>query len=100
MTDDVPRKVKHARREALMRAQARIVARRHEARTGDRVQVMVDGTSPDAPLVVTGRLEGQAPDIDSIVYLDRADSAALQPGQLVAATITGANGYDLIADVG
>jgi ribosomal protein S12 methylthiotransferase len=83
-----------------MRAQARIVARRHKARLGEQVRVMVDGPSAGAPLVITGRLEGQAPDIDSVVYLDRADPATIAPGQFVAATITGARDYDLIADVG
>jgi hypothetical protein len=46
---------------------------------------------------VTARLEGQAPDIDAIVYLDECDPSALQPGQLLDAVVTGARGYDLVA---
>ena len=48
---------------------------------------------------MTGRLEGQAPDIDSIVYFDEVDPSTLSPGDLVAAQVTGARGYDLVATV-
>ena len=46
--------------------QKRIVARRHR-RTHRRAtcRVLVDGPSPEHELVLQGRLEGQAPDIDS-----------------------------------
>jgi len=57
---------------------------------------MVDGPSPDSDLVVLGRLEGQAPDIDALVVFDQCDPATLVPGSVVDATITGARGYDLV----
>jgi ribosomal protein S12 methylthiotransferase len=97
MPDDVPAGTKTARRGALMQQQAEIVRRRNAARVGESVPVMIDGPAPGAPLVVTGRLPGQAPDIDPIVYLDEADPATLRPGAIVRATITGARGYDLVA---
>jgi ribosomal protein S12 methylthiotransferase len=59
--------------------------------------VIVDGPSPDSDLVVTGRLEGQAPDIDSIVVFSDCDPAAFRPGDVVSARITAARGYDLVA---
>ncbi len=98
--DDVPREVKDARRDALMTLQQELVARRQKARIGDEVRVMVDGPSPESPLVLTGRLEGQAPDIDATVYLSDCDPSTLTPGQLVTARVTGAHGYDLVASVG
>ena len=97
MTDDVPAKVKAARRDAVMRLQRDMVAARLKARAGEHVTVMVDGPSPDSDLVFTSRLAGQAPDIDALVYLDECDPSTLQPGQLLDAVITGARGYDLIA---
>ncbi|MND00122.1 Ribosomal protein S12 methylthiotransferase RimO [compost metagenome] len=57
----------------------------------------MDGPAPDAPLVLTGRLASQAPDIDSMVVLTDCDPSRLAPGDLVRARITGARGYDLIA---
>jgi ribosomal protein S12 methylthiotransferase len=94
--DDVPAKLKKARRDAVMKLQKQIVASRLKARKGDRVRVMVDGVSPESELVVTGRLEGQAPDIDAIVYFDQCDPATLIRGTIVDATITSARGYDLV----
>jgi len=97
--DDVPAAVKRARRDAIMKLQKQIVATRQRARKGATVQVMVDGPSPESPLVLTGRLEGQAPDIDAMVILSECDPSTLEPGQLVGARLTGAKGYDLIASV-
>ncbi|HUF23950.1 MAG TPA: 30S ribosomal protein S12 methylthiotransferase RimO [Vicinamibacterales bacterium] len=97
MQDDVPAAVKRKRRDALMRLQKKIVAARQKARKGDIVRVMVDGPSPDSPLVWQGRLEGQAPDIDAVVYLDRCDPDSLVPGAIVRARIDGARGYDVVA---
>jgi ribosomal protein S12 methylthiotransferase len=97
MTDDVPAKVKQARRSALMKLQRQIVRARQRSRVGEVVQVIVDGPSPESPLVMQGRLEGQAPDIDPLVYFDEAGPETCPPGAVVDARITGARGYDLIA---
>ncbi|MBE3071745.1 MAG: 30S ribosomal protein S12 methylthiotransferase RimO, partial [Acidobacteria bacterium] len=97
LADGVPRRVKLARQRALMSAQRRLVARANRARVGERVAVLVDGAAPESSLVLKGRLEGQAPDIDSAVYLTDADPAALRAGDLVQATVVAARGYDLVA---
>jgi ribosomal protein S12 methylthiotransferase len=95
--DDVPAGLKRKRRRALMARQKRVVRAAHEQRIGKIVPVMVDGRSPEHDLVLRGRLEGQAPDIDPVVYLTDCDAAELQPGGLVNARIVSARGYDLIA---
>ncbi len=95
--DDVPARRKRARRNRIMRLQQRLVARRQRARVGETVRVLVDGPSAEHPLVVTGRLEGQAPEIDPVVYLTDCDPAAYPVGRLVEAVVTGASGYDLAA---
>jgi ribosomal protein S12 methylthiotransferase len=99
MSDDVPAKVKTARRNEIMRLQKQIVARRQKSRRGDVVRVLVDGPSPDAPMVLQGRLEGQAPDIDSVVYLSECDPSEIARGSLVEARLVGSRGYDLVAAV-
>jgi ribosomal protein S12 methylthiotransferase len=96
LDDDVPAKLKKARRDAVMRLQKQIVTARLKTRRGDHVRVMVDGVSPDSDLVMAGRLEGQAPEIDAQVYFDQCDPATLIPGTLVHATISGVRGYDLV----
>jgi ribosomal protein S12 methylthiotransferase len=97
--DDVPAEVKADRRNRLMALQKSLVAKKMRAMKGRTVRVMVDGPSPDMPLVLQGRLEGQAPDIDAVVYLDEGDPEAVQPGQIVEARVTGAKDYDLVASL-
>jgi ribosomal protein S12 methylthiotransferase len=99
MDDDVPARTKTARRDAVMTLQQRVVARRHRALIGTRLRVMVDSPSPDSPLVLAGRHAGQAPDIDSVVYLDGAEAGTLVPGTMISARVTDARGYDLVASV-
>jgi len=97
LDDDVPAAIKRSRRERLMQLQSDIVAERHTARLGETVRVMIDGPSPESPLVVTGRLEGQAPDIDAVVYLDESDPASFAPGTVITAKLTDARAYDFVA---
>jgi ribosomal protein S12 methylthiotransferase len=97
MTDDVPARVKRARRDRIMRLQHEIVEGRRARQIGTEVSVIVDGPSPESELVITGRLEGQAPDIDSMVVFSDCDPATLIPGTLVRAQVIGARDYDLIA---
>ena len=99
MDDDVPAALKAKRRDTLMALQKAIVAKRQKSRKGETIRVMVDGPSPDMPLVLQGRLEGQAPDIDPLVYLSECDPEEVRPGQIVSARVTGAKDYDLIATV-
>jgi ribosomal protein S12 methylthiotransferase len=97
LQDDVPAPVKRRRRNALMSRQKRIVTRSQRAQTGTEVRLLIDGPSPEHELVLQGRLEGQAPDIDPVVYLTDCDAAVHRPGDLISARIVGARGYDLIA---
>jgi ribosomal protein S12 methylthiotransferase len=97
MSDDVPGRVKEARRRRLMALQRKQVEAANRLKMGRRVSVLVDGPSPEHELVLRGRLEGQAPEIDSVVYLSELDPTACRPGDLVEAEIVGSRGYDLVA---
>ena len=97
LADDVPTAEKARRRRKVMAAQKKIVAARQKARVGSTVRLVVDGPSPEHEWVFTGRLAGQAPEIDPQVYLTEADPATLRPGQFLDVEIVGAKGYDLVA---
>jgi ribosomal protein S12 methylthiotransferase len=97
LADDVPATEKERRRRHLMRLQKGIVTRRHRQLGGRRTTVMIDGPSAEHPLVLQARLEGQAPEIDSVVYLEACDATAIPPGTVLDVEITGARGYDLVA---
>jgi ribosomal protein S12 methylthiotransferase len=97
LEDDVSRAEKASRCQRLVRLQQAVVRRRNANRVGQRCRVLVDGPSPEHPLVLQGRLEGQAPDIDPVVYLTECDPGAAAPGTMLEAEIIEARGVDLVA---
>jgi ribosomal protein S12 methylthiotransferase len=97
LADDVAARVKKQRQAALMSLQRRIVKKAQQLRTGQQVRLLVDGPSAEHELVMRGRLEGQAPDIDPMVYLTDCDPSELSAGQFLRAEIVGARDYDLLA---
>ena len=69
---------------------------RRSGKIGSEVEVLIDGPSPEHELVLQGRLEGQAPDIDPLVILTDCDPSACHGrGDLIRRAIVGARGYDL-----
>ena len=81
-----------------MARQKKIVAGAQKARIGTEVDVLIDGPSPEHELVLQGRLEGQAPDIDPVVFLTDCGAEDYRPGQLIRTRIVGAREYDLVAE--
>ena len=112
----VPAEVKSRRRAEVMELQQRIAFAKQAARaaafnehnpaaTGQRVDVIID-----APLRSTGRATSgvgkggtlyqgrttfQAPQIDSVTYVQSKDKLA--PGEVLRCVIVGSDGYDLVA---
>jgi ribosomal protein S12 methylthiotransferase len=96
LADDVPAAVKRRRQSGVMRLQRRIVERAQRSRIGSQVRILIDGPSADHDLVLRGRLEGQAPEIDPQVYLTDCDPSELTPGQFIQAEVVGNRAYDLV----
>jgi ribosomal protein S12 methylthiotransferase len=97
LVDDVPAKLKRKRQAALMSTQRRIVASAQKRRIGQTLRLVIDGPAAEHELVLRGRLAGQAPDIDPLVYLTECDPSEFTAGQFVDVEITGSRGYDLLA---
>jgi ribosomal protein S12 methylthiotransferase len=97
LADDVAAKDKTTRRNRVMRLQKRLVGARQKGRVGQRVRLLVDGPSGESDLVLKGRLESQAPDIDAAVYLTDCDPSSFRAGDFAEVEIVGAREYDLIA---
>jgi ribosomal protein S12 methylthiotransferase len=96
LDDDVPEAVKRKRQKRVMQVQQRIVARRQQARIGRQVRVVVDGPSREHDLVLQGRLAGQAPEVDPVVFFTECDPSDYPPGTFVDVEVVDAAGYDLI----
>jgi ribosomal protein S12 methylthiotransferase len=97
LKDDVPAAVKKKRQDRLMARQRNLVAARQQARRGERARLVIDGPSAEHELVVQGRLAGQAPEIDPVVYLTDCDPSTLSKGAFVDVEIVGSRDYDLVA---
>jgi len=97
LDDDVPAPLKRKRQSSLMGLQRRIAARAQRSRIGSRLRILVDGPSAEHDLVLRGRLEGQAPEIDPQVYLTDCDPSAITPGDFLDVEVVGSRAYDLIA---
>ena len=96
LEDDVPARVKTARRNKVMRLQKKLVKARQKQRIGERARIVIDGPASDHELVLRGRLSTQAPDIDASVYLTECDPSAYSPGDFVEVEVVGARDYDLL----
>lgn len=92
LPNQVPDEVKQERWQRLMERQAAVVRRKNLALIGSEQQVLVCGHDDRGRL--WGRTSGQAPDIDGIVYLNRA---AAEIGEIIPVRIQAASGYDLRA---
>ncbi len=97
LADDVPARTKTARRNRVMGLQKRLVKNRQRARVGERARILIEGPSSDHDLVLRGRLDTQAPDIDASVFLTECDPSAYRSGDFAEVEIVGARDYDLIA---
>ena len=97
LKDDVPAATKQQRQERLMARQRDIVTKRQQTRLGEKTRLVVDGTSAEHELVLQGRLAGQAPEIDPVVYLTECDPSTFAKGSFIDVEIVGAEAYDLVA---
>jgi ribosomal protein S12 methylthiotransferase len=95
MADQVPPEVMAERARIVQDAQDRIVWERQKSLYGTVQTVLVDGPSEDPAFAYEGRMAGQAPEIDGVVYLrDRS----LTPGRFARVRIVEVEGYELVGE--
>ena len=95
-SDKVPQKVIERRWREVMAVQKRINREQNRALIGKRLEVLVEGPSPESEHLLVGRHEGQAPDIDGVVYINDGFG---YPGEFVTVEVTEAHDYDLVGRV-
>jgi ribosomal protein S12 methylthiotransferase len=94
--DPVPAEVKVERQEKLLTLQSAIVREKHASMIGTVQDVLVDGPSRETDLLLEGRTEGQAPEIDGVVYINDGVASA---GEMVKVEITQAGEHDLVGHI-
>jgi ribosomal protein S12 methylthiotransferase len=92
----VDRSVMEERRNELLAVQEAIAAAKSREKIGAVLEVLVDGPSEETDLLLEGRHEGLAPEIDGVVYIN--EGTAL-PGDIVNVEITDAATYDLVGHI-
>jgi ribosomal protein S12 methylthiotransferase len=97
LPNQVPLLTSYHRQRKIMAQQRKISRAKLKKMVGRRLPVLVDGPSPETPLLFTGRVESQAPQVDGQVFLNDFRGAEPQAGEFRWATITGASDYDLVA---
>jgi ribosomal protein S12 methylthiotransferase len=89
-------RVKAQRRKAIMKIQRAISRDYMQGIVGKTVEVLVEGPSPETPLLLQGRHAGQAPEIDGAVFINDGIANA---GDIVKALIEQAGDYDLVGGI-
>jgi ribosomal protein S12 methylthiotransferase len=96
MKEQVPERVKLARRRALMAAQRKVAEAAWGRWIGRTVPVRVDGSVPGRTRVWVGRVEQQGYEVDGVTYVRVADGFhEPRPGEIVPTRIVRIRGYDL-----
>ena len=96
--DQVPEEVKEARQAELMAIQAEISREKLQAMVGQIVPVLIEGHSEESELLLRGRTDTQAPDVDGQVYIGKAPEG-VDVGQIRPVLITQAGDHDLVGEV-
>jgi ribosomal protein S12 methylthiotransferase len=97
LPDPVPARLALRRQKKLMALQQKISRRKLQALVGRTLPLLVEGRSEETELLLRGRLESQAPEIDGYVLINDFNGPEPQPGEFWDATITESYDYDLVA---
>lgn len=100
LPNKVDPKIAKARRNRLMKEQAKISRKRNKAKVGGIFKVIFEGLSQESDLLFQGRLEGQAQEIDGYVLInDMPEDLEPEIGTIYDVHITEAHEYDLVGSI-
>ena len=94
LPDHLSEKVKNERRDALMAVQQEVAFEWNDAQIGKQLDVIIDSAVPEENNAWIGRTYGDAPDVDSVVYVTGEE---LSIGSIVPCEIVATSEYDLVA---
>jgi len=96
----VPRKIARERQRRLMEVQATISRQKNQRFVGKKVRVLLEGYSGESKLLLQGRMESQAPEIDGCVLItDVSEGCPIRAGDFVTVEITQAFDHDVVGRV-
>lgn len=88
------------RRKHLMQIQRRISKKNKKALVGREFDLLLQGASDESDLLLEGRTNMHAPEIDGKVFInDVPEGLTPQPGEFYRCQVTEAHDYDLVARI-
>ncbi|CAM2006845.1 30S ribosomal protein S12 methylthiotransferase RimO [Acanthopleuribacter pedis] len=90
--DPVSEEEKMRRKEHLLALQKEISREKLTRQVGQTFDVLIEGVHPETELLLRGRHQGQAPDVDGEIFVTEG---FYQPGDMVAITIEETFDYDM-----
>lgn len=98
MAAQVPENIKEERRLSLLLLQQELCKERQKQKIGKKIPVLIEGFHPESKLLLVGRHQGQAPEVDGQVIINNAEKVD-QFGKLFSVKISQVAGYDLVGQV-
>ena len=80
----------------VMTLQAAISKKINQRKIGRRLPVLIEGTSPETDLLLSGRTATMAPDVDTKVLINEGEGVV---GEIMPVEITEAHTYDLVGKI-
>jgi ribosomal protein S12 methylthiotransferase len=98
MDGQVPDDVKEARQKELMKLQKKISRKKLRSLVGKTVPVLIEGVSEESEVLLRGRTDRQAPEVDGMVYVANAPEH-VRVGEIRMLRVTKAGDYDLVGEL-
>ncbi len=95
----VPSRTAARRRRILMQQQAKIAARKNRDLIGKEFEILIEGPSQESELLLQGRIESQAPEIDGVCLINDSDIGEVQSGEFRIIQISKAMEHDLLGKI-
>jgi len=87
------------RRRELMEQQLKIAKEKNRRLIGEELPVLVEGPSQESDLLLQGRLESQAPEIDGVCLINDSEVGQVNAGEFRVIRISQAVQHDLLGTI-
>ena len=95
----VPARTAERRRRELMEQQVKIVIGKNGRLLGREFPILLEGPSRESDLLLQGRLESQAPEIDGVCLINDSEVGPVNAGEFRTVLITQALEHDLLGTI-
>ncbi len=99
LSEKVPLRTAERRRKELMRQQLKIAAAKNRRLVQREFPILIEGPSQESELLLQGRLESQAPEIDGVCLINDSLVGPVNAGEFHTLRITRAVEHDLLGTI-